>query len=96
MRPSAIRVSNSDRYGFAPSMAWKIGESTKNTLSYVYQNDDNIADRGIPVTFFLPTLGPEADQAYEDLLRWLVDECGAEVEHLPAPPEGTSTSAVKR
>jgi catecholate siderophore receptor len=37
------------RYGFAPSVAWQITDQTKNTLSYVYQNDDNIADRGIPL-----------------------------------------------
>ncbi|MBB5049539.1 catecholate siderophore receptor [Rhodopseudomonas rhenobacensis] len=37
------------RYGFAPSVAWQITDNTKDTLSYVYQNDDNIADRGIPM-----------------------------------------------
>jgi catecholate siderophore receptor len=37
------------RYGFAPSVAWQVTDQTKNTLSYVYQNDDNIADRGIPM-----------------------------------------------
>ena len=37
------------RYGFAPSVAWQMTDQTKNTLSYVYQNDDNIADRGIPL-----------------------------------------------
>ena len=40
---------NTKRYGFAPSIAWQITDKTKNTLSYVYQNDDNIADRGIPM-----------------------------------------------
>ena len=37
------------RYGFAPSVSWQISEQSKNTLAYVYQNDDNIADRGIPM-----------------------------------------------
>lgn len=37
------------RYGFAPSVAWQVTDQTKNTISYVYQNDDNIADRGIPM-----------------------------------------------
>ena len=37
------------RYGFAPSIAWQVTDQTKNTLSYVYQKDDNIADRGIPM-----------------------------------------------
>lgn len=37
------------RFGFAPSVAWQMTDQTKNTLSYVYQNDDNIADRGIPL-----------------------------------------------
>jgi len=40
---------NTKRYGFAPSVAWQITDQTRNTLSYVYQNDDNIADRGIPM-----------------------------------------------
>jgi len=37
------------RYGFAPSISYQINDHAKNTLSYVYQNDDNIADRGIPM-----------------------------------------------
>jgi catecholate siderophore receptor len=37
------------RYGFAPSISVKLNESAKNTTSYIYQNDDNIADRGIPM-----------------------------------------------
>ena len=37
------------RYGFAPSVAWQVTDQTRNTLAYVYQNDDNIADRGIPM-----------------------------------------------
>jgi catecholate siderophore receptor len=37
------------RYGFAPSISYKLNESTKNTFSYTYQKDDNVADRGIPM-----------------------------------------------
>ena len=37
------------RFGFAPSVSWQIDDQTRNTLAYVYQNDDNIADRGIPM-----------------------------------------------
>ena len=37
------------RYGFAPSISYQISNQTKNTFSYIYQNDDNIADRGIPM-----------------------------------------------
>lgn len=37
------------RYGFAPSISYQINDQTKNTFSYVYQKDDNIADRGIPM-----------------------------------------------
>lgn len=37
------------RYGFAPSISYQITNQTKNTFSYIYQNDDNIADRGIPM-----------------------------------------------
>ena len=42
-------AANIRRYGFAPSISYRLNESTKNTFSYVYQNDDNIADRGIPM-----------------------------------------------
>jgi catecholate siderophore receptor len=37
------------RYGFAPSISYKLNESTKNTFSYIYQKDDNVPDRGIPM-----------------------------------------------
>lgn len=37
------------REGVAPSVAVKLGESTKATLAYVYQHDDNIPDYGIPM-----------------------------------------------
>ena len=41
--------ANVKRYGFAPSVSYQINDTAKNTLSYIYQNDDNIADRGIPM-----------------------------------------------
>ncbi|MCO5132708.1 MAG: TonB-dependent siderophore receptor [Xanthobacteraceae bacterium] len=41
--------TNVKRYGFAPSVSWQIAPDTKNTLSYMYQKDNNIADRGIPM-----------------------------------------------
>ena len=44
-----------ERYGFAPSITYKFNEQTKNTLSYIYQKDDNIADRGmvmLPGSYF--------------------------------------------
>lgn len=50
-----------------------------------------IADRGVPVTFFVPTVSPEADLAHADLLEWLVDECGAEVTRVDPEPKGTTT-----
>ncbi len=43
------------RFGFAPSIAFKLNEQTKNTLSYIYQKDDNVADRGhvlLPGSYF--------------------------------------------
>ena len=52
-----------------------------------------IADRGVPVTVLLPTLSPDADRAHGELLRWLRDECGAQVTHLDAPAVGTSALA---
>lgn len=42
-------AANIRRYGFAPSISYQINDRTKNTFSYIYQNDDNIADRGIPM-----------------------------------------------
>lgn len=39
--------AHTKRFGVAPSLAWQINDQTKNTISYIYQNDDNIADRGI-------------------------------------------------
>ena len=44
-----------------------------------------IAERGIPVTVLLPTLSPEADRAHAELLRWLEDDCGAQVTRLDEP-----------
>ncbi|MGB3866082.1 MAG: TonB-dependent siderophore receptor, partial [Xanthobacteraceae bacterium] len=35
------------RLGVAPSISFQIAPETKNTLSYVYQKDDNVPDRGI-------------------------------------------------
>jgi catecholate siderophore receptor len=37
-----------NRYGFSPSLMWKATESTKVTLAYIYQHDQNIPDYGIP------------------------------------------------
>lgn len=37
------------RYGFAPSISYQLNDQAKNTFSYIYQKDDNIADRGIPM-----------------------------------------------
>ncbi len=41
--------ANIKRYGFAPSISYQINDHAKDTLTYIYQNDDNIADRGIPM-----------------------------------------------
>ncbi len=50
-----------------------------------------IAERGIPVVFFLPTVSPAADKAHAELLAWLVDDCGAQVETPVAPPAAGGT-----
>lgn len=39
--------ANIRRYGFAPSITWQFTPQTKNTVAYIYQKDDNAADRGI-------------------------------------------------
>lgn len=47
--------TNVRRYGFAPSITYKIAPDTKNTFGYIYQKDNNVADRGIimlPGSFF--------------------------------------------
>lgn len=55
-----------------------------------------IAERGVPVTFFLPTLSPDADLAHADLLTWLVDECGAQVERVEgATGDGSTLGHLK-
>jgi catecholate siderophore receptor len=37
-----------NRWGVAPSIKYKFNERTSNTLSYIYQHDNNIPDYGIP------------------------------------------------
>jgi catecholate siderophore receptor len=37
-----------NRWGVAPSLTYKFNEQTRATLSYVYQHDDSVPDRGIP------------------------------------------------
>ena len=44
-----------------------------------------LAERGIPITFLLPTVSEQADLALEPLLDWLVNECGATREDLDTP-----------
>jgi catecholate siderophore receptor len=39
--------ANIRRYGFAPSIAYQFTPQTKNTFGYIYQKDNNAADRGI-------------------------------------------------
>ncbi len=41
--------TNTKRYGVAPSVSYKINELMKNTLSYIYQHDNIVPDRGIPM-----------------------------------------------
>jgi outer membrane receptor for monomeric catechols len=45
--PGRDHISN-DRYGVSPSLMWKPNESTRVTLSHIYQHDHNIPDYGIP------------------------------------------------
>ena len=37
-----------NRWGVAPSLTYKFNDQTRATLSYIYQHDDSIPDRGIP------------------------------------------------
>jgi catecholate siderophore receptor len=39
-----------DKWGIAPSLKMQLNDSTKLTLSYIYQHDKNIPDYGIPFT----------------------------------------------
>lgn len=39
-----------ERWGVAPSIAFGLGTSTRVTLSYFYQKDENIPDFGLPVS----------------------------------------------
>ena len=37
-----------NRWGVAPSLTYKFNEQTRATISYIYQHDDSIPDRGLP------------------------------------------------
>jgi catecholate siderophore receptor len=39
-----------DKWGFSPSVKMQLNDSTKLTLSYIYQHDNNIPDYGVPFT----------------------------------------------
>lgn len=43
-------VATSERYGFAPSLAFGLGSPTQVTLSYFHLTQDNIPDYGLPWT----------------------------------------------
>ena len=45
-----------NRWGVAPSFTYKFNEQTRATVSYIYQHDDSVPDRGLP--FFPETLAP--------------------------------------
>jgi catecholate siderophore receptor len=52
-----------ERWGVAPSISAKLGDSTKATLSYLYQHDNNIPDYGIialPASYFGTRYGAPA------------------------------------
>ena len=85
----ATRLAEADPADFAGSALYVYGirqlaEAPRRLIK-------GIADRGVPVTFFLPTLSPQADLAHADLLEWLVDECGAEVTRLDDLPAAATT-----
>jgi catecholate siderophore receptor len=42
------------RWGVAPSLAFRLGSSTQLTLSYWYQAEDNVPDYGLPYLFGEP------------------------------------------
>lgn len=54
--------TETNRQGIAPSVAVKLNDSTKATLAYIYQHDNNIPDYGIPMLpgsyFGSPVGGP--------------------------------------
>jgi catecholate siderophore receptor len=41
-------VVETSRYGIAPSLALELGDATKLTLNYLYQDSDSIPDYGLP------------------------------------------------
>ena len=54
-----------NRWGVAPSLTYKFNDQTRATLSYIYQHDDSVPDRGIPyvpATWAPPVSGARAAQ----------------------------------
>jgi catecholate siderophore receptor len=55
-----------NRWGVAPSVKFRVSDRTNVTFSYIYQDDNNVPDRGIPflpATFGFPRLPVPVDRA---------------------------------
>ena len=85
----ATRLADADPADFTGSALYVYG--IRQMAAAPRRLVKGIADRGVPVTFFLPTLSPAADLAHADLLNWLENECGAEVTRLDDPAVAPTT-----
>ncbi len=77
-------VAEYRRYGFAPSLAFGLGTSTRVTLSYFHQSEDDTPDYGIPWLFNAPAPVNRANYyGFKDanFLRTNDDIFTAKIEH---------------
>ncbi|MBN9561237.1 MAG: TonB-dependent siderophore receptor [Alphaproteobacteria bacterium] len=77
-------VAEFRRFGVAPSISFGLGTSTRLTLSYLHQQEDNIPDYGVPWLFGSPAPVPTSNFygfANSDYLRTNVDIGTARLEH---------------
>ncbi len=76
-------MAENRRTGIAPSLAFGLGTTTRTTLSYLHQNEDNVPDYGLPWLFNQPA--PVNRNNYYGLpgnfLRTYADIGTAKVEH---------------
>ncbi|HTB63735.1 MAG TPA: TonB-dependent receptor plug domain-containing protein, partial [Opitutales bacterium] len=76
-------VGENRRFGIAPSLAFGLGTSTRLTLSYLHESEDDIPDYGIPWYFNGPaSVSRENYYGFkDDYLKTNVDMFTAKLEH---------------
>jgi catecholate siderophore receptor len=83
-RPAGRDVAEIRRYGFAPSLAFGLGTSTRATFSYLHEGADDTPDYGVPWLFNAPApVNRRNYYGFEDgnFLRTSADIGTARLEH---------------